>query len=76
MYKRQGLVREYQFLAPAQVTILSERRKHQPWGLASGGNAKVGVNTLNNRAVSAKQSLDVRAGDVVCIKTPGGGGFG
>ena len=72
----EGLVREYEFLAPAQVTILSERRKHQPWGLAAGGNAKVGVNTLNNSAVSAKQSLDVRAGDVVCIKTPGGGGFG
>ncbi|MBT8118133.1 MAG: hydantoinase B/oxoprolinase family protein [Gammaproteobacteria bacterium] len=72
----EGLVREYEFLAPAQVTILSERRKHQPWGLAAGGNAKVGVNTLNNNIVSAKRSLDVKAGDVVCIKTPGGGGFG
>jgi len=72
----EGLVREYEFLAPAEVTILSERRKHQPWGLAAGGCAKAGVNTLNKNILLAKQLLDVRAGDVICIKTPGGGGFG
>jgi len=72
----EGLIREYEFLAPAQVTILSERRKHLPWGLAAGGSAKAGVNTLNKIILLAKQSLDVQAGDVVCIKTPGGGGFG
>ncbi|HHH36193.1 MAG TPA: hydantoinase B/oxoprolinase family protein, partial [Gammaproteobacteria bacterium] len=31
-----GLVREYQFLAPATVTLLTERRSHAPWGLAGG----------------------------------------
>lgn len=72
----EGLIREYEFLAPAQVTILSERRRHQPWGLAAGGNAKVGVNALNGKRLSAKQSLHVQAGDVICIKTPGGGGYG
>jgi N-methylhydantoinase B len=72
----EGLIREYEFLAPALVTILSERRKHLPWGLAAGGGAKVGVNALNDNILSAKQSFEVRAGDIVCVKTPGGGGFG
>ncbi len=72
----EGLIREYEFLAAAQVTILSERRRHQPWGLAAGGSGGAGVNILNKQTLLAKQSLEVSAGDVVCIKTPGGGGFG
>jgi N-methylhydantoinase B len=71
-----GLVREYQFLAPAQVTILSERRKHRPWGLVAGGSAKSGVNMLNKNKLLGKQSLYVQTGDVICIETPGGGGYG
>ena len=71
----QGLIREYEFLAPAQVTVLSERRRHQPWGLAGGGFAKAGANTLNNKPLAAKQSFTVKAGDVVSIATAGGGGY-
>jgi len=72
----EGLVREYEFLAPAQVTVLSERRRHQPWGLEAGKDAKSGANTLNGKVFSSKQSLHVQAGDVISIKTPGGGGYG
>ena len=72
----EGLIREYEFLAPAQVTILSERREHSPWGLFSGGEAKPGVNCLNNKPLKGKQSFHVKQGDVVSIKTAGGGGFG
>ena len=72
----EGLIREYEFLAPAQVTILSERREHSPWGLFSGGEAKPGVNCLNNKTLKGKQSFHVKQGDVVSIKTAGGGGFG
>ena len=72
----EGLIREYEFLAPAQVTILSERREHSPWGLFSGGEAKPGVNRLNNKPLKGKQSFHVKQGDVVSIKTAGGGGFG
>ncbi len=75
-----GLIREYEFLAPVQVTILSERRDHQPWGLAAGegvsNDAKVGINLLNGYHLAAKQSFKVSAGDVVTVKTAGGGGFG
>ena len=76
----EGLIREYEFLAPAQVTILSERRNHQPWGLTAGedaGNdAKAGINLLNGNRLAAKQSFKVSAGDVVTVETAGGGGFG
>ena len=72
----QGLIREYVFLAPAQLTVLSERRKHKPWGLAAGQAASVGVNTLNGDVLAAKFSQRVQVGDIICIKTAGGGGFG
>jgi len=72
----EGLIREYEFLSPAQVTILSERRKHQPWGLASGEVARAGVNMFNGVVIAAKRSFIVKKGDVVSITTAGGGGYG
>ena len=72
----EGLVREYEFLAPAQVTVLSERRDHAPWGLLDGGRAKAGVNLLNEKPLAAKQTIKVQHGDVVCISSAGGGGYG
>ena len=71
-----GLIREYEFLAPAQVTILSERRTHAPWGLASGEAGRPGRNLLNGKVLAGKQSFAVSSGDVVCIETAGGGGYG
>ena len=71
-----GLVREYEFLGPAQVTILSERRAHAPWGLAGGEAGKPGRNLLNGRELAAKHTFSVAPGDTVCIETPGGGGHG
>jgi N-methylhydantoinase B len=71
-----GLIREFEFLAPAQVTVLSERRSGQPWGLAGGGNGIVGINRLNGTPFAAKQSFDVQPGDVVQISSAGGGGYG
>lgn len=72
----EGLTREYEFLAPAQVTVLSERRRHQPWGLLNGSDAQCGENLLNQKPLQAKQSIEVNFGDVVCIHTAGGGGYG
>ncbi len=71
-----GVIREYEFLAPAQVTLLTERRQHQPWGIAGGENAVTGVNRLNDRVLPPKVSFDVDAGDRLCVETPGGGGWG
>ena len=72
----EGLIREYQFLAPAQVTILSERRRHQPWGLLDGESAEVAENMLNGSPLAAKQSFKVSHGDILSISTAGGGGYG
>ncbi|VAW97566.1 N-methylhydantoinase B [hydrothermal vent metagenome] len=71
-----GLIREYQFLAASNITLLTERRHHQPWGIQGGTNAKVGENLLNNQIISAKINIEVKEGDKLTIKTPGGGGFG
>ena len=71
-----GLVRELEFLAPVRVSILSERRTRQPFGLQGGGAGAQGHNFHNEREIPGKVSLDVAAGDRVRIETPGGGGYG
>ena len=71
----EGLLREYEFLHEAQVTLLTERRRHSPWGLNDGEAAAVGENSLNGKKLPAKISLQVEQGDHLIIKTPGGGGF-
>ncbi len=71
-----GLVREYRFLKPAQVSLLTERRRHAPWGLAGGQAGASGVNLLNGRPLPPKCEFSVQAGDVLRIETPGGGGWG
>ncbi len=71
-----GLVRGYEFLAPATVTLLTERRRHRPWGLCGGGAGSAGENRLNGALLAPKVCLDVRPGDRLEIHTPGGGGYG
>lgn len=71
-----GLIREFEMLAPATVTLLTERRTHAPWGLQGGGAGAVGENRLNDQALPSKVSLQVQAGDRLIISTPGGGGYG
>jgi len=71
-----GLVREYEFLAPTQVTLLTERRRHAPWGLAGGEPGAPGENHLNGKPLPGKACLSVATGDRLTIFTPGGGGHG
>jgi N-methylhydantoinase B len=77
-----GLVREIELLADAQVTLLAERRKFRPWGLAGGEDGAAGRATLLERGrtegheLPGKCSLHARAGDAIRIETPGGGGWG
>jgi N-methylhydantoinase B/oxoprolinase/acetone carboxylase alpha subunit len=75
-----GIVREFKFLAPAQVNILSERRKFPPYGLAGGRPGKKGRNILiragRRTVLGGKASFRVKEGDIVIVETPGGGGYG
>jgi len=75
-----GIVRELAFEAPARVTLLTERRRIGPYGLAGGGPGRPGRNVLvrdgRERELPAKVSLEVEEGDRLRIETPGGGGWG
>ncbi len=70
-----GLVREYRFLEPARVTVLSERRRHSPWGLNGAGAGSRGINSLDGRPLPAKCELKVDRGQRLRVETPGGGGW-
>ncbi|MFC1603126.1 hydantoinase B/oxoprolinase family protein, partial [Pseudomonadota bacterium] len=71
-----GLIREFKFLSPATVTLLTERRSHQPWGIAGGAPGQSGQNSLNNEPLPGKICKQLKPGQRLTIKTPGGGGFG
>jgi N-methylhydantoinase B len=75
-----GTIREIELLAPARVTILSERRASAPYGLGGGHPALPGRNILirgeKETSLPAKTSFDGKVGDVVRVETPGGGGLG
>ncbi|MDP3775070.1 MAG: hydantoinase B/oxoprolinase family protein [Gemmatimonadales bacterium] len=71
-----GVIRELRVLEPCSLSLITERRVLGPRGLAGGGNGKPGRNLVNGREVGSKVALEVVAGDVVRIETPGGGGFG
>ncbi|MGN6378279.1 MAG: hydantoinase B/oxoprolinase family protein [Gaiellales bacterium] len=71
-----GVVRTYRVLADCRLGLMTERRRHGPPGAAGGEPGAPGRNLLNGRQVPAKASLDLQAGDVLEIRTPGGGGWG
>ena len=80
-----GLIRRTQFLAPAQVTLITERRRQPAWGLQGGEDGKPGRNSVEQRSedgrvrrrrLPGKVILDVPTGDVIRLETPGGGGWG
>ncbi|EXB81777.1 hypothetical protein L484_001352 [Morus notabilis] len=76
-----GLVREIEFRRPVVVSILSERRVHAPRGLNGGKHGARGANyliTKDKRTVflGGKNTVQVKAGEILQILTPGGGGWG
>jgi N-methylhydantoinase B len=71
-----GLVRSIRLERDATVSILSERRRHPPRGLAGGADGQPGANRIDGDGVGAKVTLEVDADSVVTIETPGGGGYG
>ena len=71
-----GVIRELRVLEPCSLSLITERRALAPRGLQGGGNGAPGRNLVNGAPVGAKVALDLQAGDVVRVETPGGGGYG
>ena len=71
-----GIVRTITLTADATVSLLTERRRHAPGGVAGGENGTSGRNRIDGEAVPAKVTTDVSAGTTVTVETPGGGGYG
>lgn len=79
----EGIERDLQVLEDCTVSLITERRVSAPWGLAGGAPGAVGENWLlpggdEGRAerLPDKCAVRLRAGDVVRMLTPGGGGWG
>jgi N-methylhydantoinase B len=76
-----GIVREIEFLTETRVSILSDRRRFTPYGLAGGRAGKSGRNELilpngKKRALPSKAVFTAPKGSILRIETPGGGGWG
>ena len=76
-----GAIRQILFLEPVELSLLSDRRKIEPFGLAGGSAGEIGRNTIIRADGSIEQlagtvQLSLDAGDRLRIETPGGGGFG
>jgi len=75
-----GISRGYRFLEKARISLLTERRETAPYGLAGGQDGEMGKNYLvrdgETRKLAGKVNLKVKAGDMIIIESPGGGGWG
>ncbi len=75
-----GIVREIELLAEAEATILSDRRRFRPYGLAGGRPGRPGRTVLlrgtQARRLASKSQFHLRPGERIRVETPGGGGWG
>jgi N-methylhydantoinase B len=75
-----GIVRELELLGDAQVTLLADRRKTQPWALAGGAPGSPGQTAIIRDGVEEKLpgkcTRELPAGTRIRIESPGGGGWG
>jgi N-methylhydantoinase B len=71
-----GVVRELRVLEPCRLSLLTQRRSLAPRGAQGGGDGRPGRNLLNGEELPAFATLDLEAGDLLRIETPGGGGYG
>jgi N-methylhydantoinase B len=76
----EGVIREFEFLCDAHVTVLSDRRLIAPYGLYGGKAGKKGKNLLITKkgetVLPGKFDIKVQKGQRICFLTPGGGGHG
>ena len=76
-----GVVRRVRTLVDAQFGLLTERRIHAPRGTGKGRPGRPGINQIldvqgDTEQLDGKCSGELRAGEAIDIRTPGGGGCG
>ncbi|OGA22380.1 MAG: 5-oxoprolinase [Betaproteobacteria bacterium RIFCSPLOWO2_02_FULL_67_26] len=76
-----GAIRRIRFLEPMTAAILSGHRRVPPYGMAGGKPGAVGRNWVRHTngtdiELGPCKTIEMNAGDVFVIETPGGGGYG
>ena len=75
-----GIIREIKLETHAQASLLTDRRVSQPYGLDSGQPGQTGENLVfrdgKRIQLPNKGTFDLLPGDILSIRTPGGGGYG
>uniref|UniRef100_A0A4W5QNX2 5-oxoprolinase, ATP-hydrolysing n=1 Tax=Hucho hucho TaxID=62062 RepID=A0A4W5QNX2_9TELE len=76
-----GVIRKLLFRNKVVLSVLTERRSTRPYGLHGGGCGASGLNQLHRADgrvlnLGAKTTVSLEPGDMFCLYTPGGGGYG
>ncbi len=75
-----GLRKDYVFDRATTYTILADRDRFGPWGAFGGEDAKVAeyvhVRNGTETRLGSKVTVELEAGDVISVRTCGGGGYG
>jgi 5-oxoprolinase (ATP-hydrolysing) len=76
-----GAIRQYTFLEPVTLSLLTEHRQVPPFGLGGGQPGACGRQTVvhksgDRESLPSQARVELEAGDSLIVETPGGGGFG
>lgn len=76
-----GVIRELEFTESVTLSLLTQHRKEQPYGLCGGQPGQAGEQRLLRKGEDPKSldsavTVDLQAGDRLRMLTPGGGGWG
>ncbi|HIG26938.1 MAG TPA: hydantoinase B/oxoprolinase family protein [Verrucomicrobiales bacterium] len=76
-----GILREITFLAPYSLSLLTQHRIEEPYGLNGGSPGKRGKQTFitkngNQLILPSTVQMEIQTGDRLIMETPGGGGWG
>lgn len=76
-----GVERRIRFLEPMTVALLTGHRRVAPYGMAGGAPGGLGANLVEradgrSEPLEGVDTVEVSPGDVLVVRTPGGGGYG
>jgi N-methylhydantoinase B len=75
-----GIRRDLLTRTDVQVSLISERRRLPPYGLYGGSPGALGMNIVirdgDETTLPGKGTFELKEGDILSIRTPGGGGYG